>query len=60
MESQWLSPQNLADEFGVPVATIYSWRAKGYGPRGIHVGRHVRYSRKEVDRWTAEQMAASA
>lgn len=57
---EWLGPDDLAAEFKVPVGTIYQWRSKHYGPKGIRVGRHVRYSRREVERWTAEQMAATA
>ncbi len=36
---------------GVPVPTIYGWRYHGEGPRGIKVGRHVRYRLAEVNRW---------
>jgi excisionase family DNA binding protein len=35
----------------VPVKTLYDWRHKGCGPRGMRVGRYVRYRRAEVDRW---------
>jgi len=35
----------------LPVKTLYDWRHKGWGPRGMLVGRDVRYRRAEVDRW---------
>jgi excisionase family DNA binding protein len=35
----------------VPVKTLYDWRHKGCGPRGMRVGRYVRYRRAEVDIW---------
>ncbi|HEV3365538.1 MAG TPA: helix-turn-helix domain-containing protein [Acidimicrobiia bacterium] len=35
----------------VPVKTLYDWRHKGCGPRGMRVGRYVRYRRSEVDAW---------
>ncbi|MDP8928170.1 MAG: helix-turn-helix domain-containing protein [Actinomycetota bacterium] len=46
-----LSPQQLADYLGVPVATVYRWRYEGTGPRGIKVGKHVRYRRRDVEAW---------
>lgn len=60
MKNPWMSPEEVAAEYGLPVATIYSWRSKGYGPRGAKVGRHVRYSRAEVERWIHDQLQASA
>lgn len=45
----------LAEELGVPVATVYQWRVKGYGPRGATFGRHVRFRRSDVDAWVAER-----
>jgi predicted DNA-binding transcriptional regulator AlpA len=52
---EWLSPHDLADEWSLPVQTIYSWRVRGTGPRGVTIGRHVRYRRSEIERWLAEQ-----
>ncbi len=49
--SQLISPQDLADLLGVPLQTIYRWRTYGDGPRGLRVGRHVRYRRHDVDAW---------
>ena len=46
-----LSPQQLADYLGVPVATVYRWRYESTGPRGIKVGKHVRYRRGDVEAW---------
>ena len=56
---EWLSPEDLAEEFRVPVTTIYGWLQKHYGPQGIRVGRHVRYSRSEVERWVADQIQST-
>jgi excisionase family DNA binding protein len=41
----------VADYLRVPQATLYCWRYRGVGPIGVRVGRHIRYSRSEVDRW---------
>ena len=49
-----LRPDELAVFLGIPLATIYRWRSRGDGPRGIRVGRHVRYRVEEVERWLDE------
>lgn len=41
----------VASYMQVPVKTLYDWRYRACGPRGMRVGRHVRYRRDEVDRW---------
>lgn len=51
----FLSPEQLADRYGVPISTIYQWRTKGYGPPGIKVGRHVRYSLSACEKWEQSQ-----
>lgn len=50
-----LSPEQLAAFLGVPLATIYKWRAVGTGPRGYRVGRHVRFAPAEVAQWLEAQ-----
>jgi excisionase family DNA binding protein len=47
----WVTPQELADELRVPLATIYQWRYRGDGPVGHRIGRHVRYRRQDIERW---------
>lgn len=49
--TEWLSPEGLADEWDIPVATVYAWRYKGTGPRAHKIGRHVRYRRSDIDEW---------
>jgi excisionase family DNA binding protein len=44
-----LTVQQLAELLKVPVATVYRWRHIGMGPRGIRVGRHVRYRQSDVE-----------
>lgn len=46
-----LSPQELSDETGIPVSTLYVWRTRGEGPKGFRLGRHLRYRRSDVDEW---------
>jgi len=45
------SPEEVASYLGVPVKTLFQWRYKGVGPRGIRVGRHVRYRSDDVEAW---------
>lgn len=49
-----LSVDEVAEILGVPKATIYRWRYIGTGPRGIPVGRYVRFRPAEVERWLSE------
>jgi excisionase family DNA binding protein len=44
-----LTVQQLAELLKVPVGTVYRWRHLGVGPRGIRVGRHVRYRQSDVE-----------
>ncbi len=50
---QLWSPTDLADFLGVPLKTIYSWRARNIGPPAYRVGRHLRYDPVEVKSWLA-------
>ncbi|UPK77122.1 helix-turn-helix domain-containing protein [Nocardioidaceae bacterium SCSIO 66511] len=49
---------DLAEYLGVPVRTLYEWRTKDYGPKGIRVGRYVRYRAEDVHAWVDAQAAA--
>lgn len=49
--TEWLSPEQLAKELGVPLSTIYQWRYKGTGPKAHRFGRHIRFRRSDVDEW---------
>lgn len=53
---QWLDADDLANELGIPKRTIYKWRVEGKGPRGHKLGRHLRFSRENVDAWLAENI----
>ena len=46
-----MSVAELAAFLQVPIKTIYTWRSQGIGPKGIKVGRYVRFARSEVSRW---------
>lgn len=45
------SIEDLSEFLGVPVPTLYRWRTTGYGPKGVRIGRYVRYRQEVVDSW---------
>lgn len=49
--ADFLTTEELAAYLKVPVPTIRMWRHNGTGPKGVRLGRHVRYRRTDVDRW---------
>ena len=59
MSKDWTSIEELAEELGVPVRTVYAWRHRGSGPRGHKIGKHVRFRRVDVEAWL-ERCADSA
>jgi len=58
LPDRYLTPDDIADLFGVPLETVYAWRKKRTGPPGFRVGKHLRYDPAAVRRWAAERMAA--
>lgn len=50
-----LTPGDVAGQLGVPVKTLYVWRTKNGGPRGIRVGKHLRFRQADVDAWIEAQ-----
>ena len=53
--TEWLSPADLAAELNVPIQTVYRWRTERKGPRGHTIGRHVRFSRADINAWLEQQ-----
>ena len=47
--------EEVAAYLRVPRQTIYSWRQSGYGPRGMRVGKHLRWRASVVIEWTLAQ-----
>ena len=46
-----LTPADLAERLGVPLATLYRWNHTGDGPPYLRVGKHVRYRLADVINW---------
>lgn len=53
--TKWLSRKELADRWGIPVATLAQWGSQSKGPRYATFGRHCRYRLADVTSWEAEQ-----
>ena len=54
-DDKWLTRQELADRYGLPVKTPAGWASKGTGPRYAKIGRHVRYRLSDVIDWERKQ-----
>lgn len=52
--------KDVAAYLDVPAQTVYQWRSTGYGPRGVRVGRYVRYRPEDVRAWVTAQLKAPA
>ena len=57
---EMVSAEWLADYTKVPLATVYRWRHYGTGPTAYRIGRHLRYRRRDVDRWIEKQRLKGA
>jgi excisionase family DNA binding protein len=53
---RWMTRQELADRYAVPVKTTAEWASKGTGPPYAKFGRHVRYRLSDVVAWEATQL----
>lgn len=63
LPDRYLTPDDIAEMFEVPLETVYQWRKKRTGPLGFRVGKHLRYDPADVrayvtERKKAEQTAA--
>ncbi|WAL39570.1 helix-turn-helix domain-containing protein [Brevibacterium sp. BRM-1] len=52
---EWFEADSLSAYIHVPKQTIYRWRTEGKGPRAHKFGRHLRFSRADVEAWINEQ-----
>jgi excisionase family DNA binding protein len=58
-QTRLLTPQEVADFLGMPVATLKTWRSKRTGPRAYRIGKHVRYRLDDIEVWLAERPASA-
>jgi excisionase family DNA binding protein len=57
LPDRYLTPEDIASLFAVPIETVYAWRKRRTGPPGFRVGRHIRYDPAAVHAWAAQQAA---
>jgi excisionase family DNA binding protein len=55
MAPVWLTADELAERLKVAQSTLWQWRLRNYGPPAVRVGGKLRYRRKAVEQWEAEQ-----
>ncbi|MFJ5109353.1 helix-turn-helix transcriptional regulator [Streptomyces sp. NPDC088551] len=60
LPDRYLTPDDIAAMFGVPLETVYGWRKKRTGPPGFRIGKHVRYDPAAVRAWVSDRMADNA
>ncbi|MEV6994489.1 helix-turn-helix domain-containing protein [Streptomyces sp. NPDC093228] len=58
LPDRYLTPNDIADVFGVPVETVYQWRKKRTGPPGFRIGRHLRYDPADVRAYVTQRKGA--
>ena len=50
MSNNLLTPQELADELGVKISTVYHWSHIGYIPT-VKLGNLLRFRRASIEIW---------
>ncbi|MET8623558.1 helix-turn-helix domain-containing protein [Kitasatospora sp. NPDC004669] len=60
LPARFLTPEDIASLFGVPLETVYQWRRKRTGPPAFRAGRHLRYHPDAVAQWVTDQTHQAA
>ncbi|MEA5457388.1 helix-turn-helix domain-containing protein [Sinomonas sp. JGH33] len=50
-----LGIRELSAYLGVPVSTVYDWRARGLGPAAYRFGKHLKFAAADVTAWIEAQ-----
>jgi len=51
-----LSAEDVAALLGIPRSSVYEYARRATDPLpGIRIGRHVRFDRRDIERWLAGQ-----
>ncbi|MCY0906593.1 helix-turn-helix domain-containing protein [Arthrobacter sp. H14-L1] len=48
---EWMTPKEICRELQIPEQTFYQWRVKHLGPKAHRIGRHLRISRTDFNKW---------
>jgi excisionase family DNA binding protein len=51
----YLSVDELAQYLQLSKETIYHWRLEGTGPKATKLGKHLRFSRENVQAWLKDR-----
>lgn len=58
LPDRYLTPDDVAVIFKVPIETVYQWRKKRTGPPGFRIGKHLRYDPTDIRAYVAERKSA--
>ncbi len=48
---RYLSPKDVEEIYNIPITTLEQWRSKKRGPIYHKLGKHIRYTPLDVDKW---------
>ncbi|MCM2512736.1 helix-turn-helix domain-containing protein [Streptomyces griseoincarnatus] len=60
LPDRYLTPDDIAEIFEVPLETVYQWRKKRTGPPGFRIGKHLRYDPADVRTYVDQRKHADA
>ncbi|MFJ4808204.1 helix-turn-helix domain-containing protein [Streptomyces longwoodensis] len=58
LPDRYLTPDDIAEMFEVPLETVYQWRRKRTGPPGFRIGKHLRYDPADVRAYVSQRKSA--
>ncbi|WP_413115187.1 helix-turn-helix domain-containing protein [Streptomyces sp. CY1] len=60
LPDRYLTPDDIAELFEVPLETVYQWRKKRVGPPGFRIGKYLRYDPSDVQQYVKGRKADTA
>ena len=60
MRDELLLPEEAAELLRIPLSTLRIWRHRREGPAVVKVGRLLRYSRQDLERWVDSRREGAA
>lgn len=60
VQAKYMSPKEVAEEYGLNENTLRCYRSEGRGPRYLKVGKLVKYRRADVESWLDAQVVETA
>lgn len=59
-DSPFLTVDEVAERYQVPIATVRYWRHRGTGPKAVKIGRFIRYRLADVIEWEHDLEATAS